>query len=151
MRPRPRRPTVKFGERPANPGPSGISKCKARQNISVLEGDDEVTALGNDAANERAKAALTETDLTTGSQKRSSKPTIRREEAGELGEKLAEWPTTHRLFEELEKAKLLVDNRDKFPKRQHCFNYVDERDVQLPPQKRRRESQRMRWFSRSYR
>ena len=44
-------------------GPSRIRKCKAHQNISVLEGDVKITALGNDAADKRAKAALSENDL----------------------------------------------------------------------------------------
>ena len=44
-------------------GPAGIRKCKARQDISALEGDDKTIALRNDAADKRAKAALSEKDL----------------------------------------------------------------------------------------
>lgn len=107
-------------------GPSGIRKCKAHQNISVLEGDEKVTALGNDAADKRAKAALSENDLRGDIRKKVIETNDwAGKVAGELGKRLAEWPTTHQLFGELEKTRLPIDNKVKAQKKQHCFSHVE--------------------------
>ena len=45
--------------------------------------------------------------------------------AGDLGKRLAEWPTTHQLFGELGKVLPPVGNKAKAQKKQHCFSYVD--------------------------
>ena len=97
-------------------GPARITKCKAHQNISVLEGNEKITALGNDAADRRAKAALSEHDL---------RGDIRKKVTDELGKRLAEWPSTHQLFGELGKVQPPGGNKAKARKKQHCFSYVD--------------------------
>ena len=107
-------------------GPSRIRKCKAHRTISTLEGNEKATALGNDAADQRAKAALIENDLRGDIRKK----VIDDNEwagkvAGELGKRLAEWPTTHQLFGELGKVQPPVGNKAKAKKKQHCFSYVD--------------------------
>ena len=53
-------------------GPTAIRKCKAHQNISALEGEEKVTALGNDGADKRAKAALAKSTSGETFGKRSS-------------------------------------------------------------------------------
>ena len=107
-------------------GPSRIRKCKAHQNISVLEGDEKFTALGNDAADKRAKAALSENDLRGDIRKKVIDDNDwAGKVAGELGKRLAEWPNTHQLFGELGKAPPPLGNKAKTEKKQHCFSYVE--------------------------
>lgn len=107
-------------------GPSRIKKCKAHQDISTLGAAEKATALGNDAADKRAKAALSENDLRGDIRKKVIDDNDwAGRVAGESGKRLAEWPTTHQLFGELGKELPPVGNRAKAKKKQHCFSYVD--------------------------
>ena len=94
--------------------------------MSALESDDKVTALANDAANERAKAALSENDLRGDIRKMVIKTNDWAEKvAGELGRKSVEWFITHQLFGELEKARPLGVSEVKVQKKQHCCSYIE--------------------------
>ena len=82
--------------------------------------------MGNDAADKRAKAALSETDLRGDIRKKviDDNDWVGKV-AGELGKRLAEWPTAHQLFGELGKVLPPVGNKAKAKTKQHCFSFVD--------------------------
>ena len=82
--------------------------------------------MGNDAADKRDKAALSEHDLRGDIRKKVIDDNDwAAKVAGELGKRLAEWPTTHQLFGELGKVSPPVGNKSKTEKKQHCFSYVE--------------------------
>ena len=76
-----------------------VQKCKARKCIEGLEGEEGYIALGNDAADRKAKAAVQEIHLR--GDKRAEVIADNawvQQVAAELGRQLAAWPTTHQLF-----------------------------------------------------
>ena len=86
----------------------------------------KIEALGNDAADKRAKAAVAEGEVRGDVQKKICDSNAwGYKVACELGRSLAAWPPTHVLFGELTKQPRGLRAKQDAQRRQHTFEYVD--------------------------
>ena len=85
-------------------GLADVQKCKAHQCIEGLDGGERYVALGNDAADKKAKAAIAESNLR--GDKRAevgAEHAWVQKVAAELGRQIGAWPAAHQLFGELKR------------------------------------------------
>ena len=106
-------------------GPAEVQKCKAHKCIDALEGEERFIALGNDAADKKAKAAVGENNLRGDLRaKVIADNAWGQKVATELGRQLAAWPTTHLLFGELERQQREVTLRTKPTPKMHVLRNI---------------------------
>ena len=103
-----------------------VRKRKAHKDISSLEGDERTEAIGNDAADTRAKAAVAQGDMGgTILEKISDANACGSKVGSELGQSLAAWPPPHELYRELAQIARSPKAKQGVQDEQHILEHVD--------------------------